>query len=349
MTTLFPDSDSLRHILDQASEDQRRAFFASGWWHSIDLGGGHITPGVHKIDELRDNYNRFDLPEDLSGKRVLDIGCWDGFYSFEAERHGAEVVAIDCWRPENFFKAHEVLRSHVTFKEMSVYELKRQQFGTFDIVLFLGVLYHLRHPLLALERICELTHGVAVIESHVIDNIRDTSDPVMEFYEIDELGGQYDNWWGPNTTCLTAMLRAAGFVRTEVLRREPARSTIKAHRCWENKAREAHPSLLIRDITNAVTNDHVFPQRGRFAFLSLWVEGLPERIKSENLHVEVGRFGARPYSIEPSLDGADNVPRTQVNIEVPPGLDAGPTKVRISYEDRVSSIKEIGLVEGGEW
>ncbi len=82
--------------------------------------------------------------------------------------------------------------------------------GSFDIVLFFGVLYHLRHPLLALERICEVTSGAAVIESHVIDNVMNTPRPIMEFYEIDELAGQYDNWWGPNIRCVSSLVRSAG-------------------------------------------------------------------------------------------------------------------------------------------
>src|SRR5215212_10626501 len=157
MSNQTSNSDVIRKKLDEVVDDQREAFYSSGWWHSIDLGHGNVTPGVHKIEELRDNYNRLGLPSDLSGKRLLDIGCWDGFYSFEAERHGAEVVAVDVWRPETFFIAHKALNSQVRFLETSVYELSREQVGSFDIVLFLGVLYHLQHPLLALQRVCEVT------------------------------------------------------------------------------------------------------------------------------------------------------------------------------------------------
>jgi tRNA (mo5U34)-methyltransferase len=88
---------------------------------------------------LRDNYARFQLPEDLSGKRVLDIGCWDGFYSFESERRGADVVAVDCWWPENYLCGRALLGSHVEFHELSVYEVTRERLGSFDIVLFSGV------------------------------------------------------------------------------------------------------------------------------------------------------------------------------------------------------------------
>src|SRR5215218_9171267 len=108
---------TIRQAINQTADRQREALQASGWWHSIDLGDGQVTPGAHELSELKENYERFGLPDDLTGKRVFDIGCWDGFYSFEAERHGAEVVAMDCWRPENFFLAREALNSKVEFHE----------------------------------------------------------------------------------------------------------------------------------------------------------------------------------------------------------------------------------------
>ncbi len=119
-TTQIKDNQGLRNILDETADDQRNEFHSTGWWHSIDLGNGIITPGVHRTEELRDNFARFGLPEEMTGLRVLDIGCWDGFYSFAAERRGAEVVAVDCWRPEKFFEAHRALKSKIEFYELSV-------------------------------------------------------------------------------------------------------------------------------------------------------------------------------------------------------------------------------------
>ena len=193
------NSDELRKNLKDSAATANAEMAAGSWWHSIELGNGVITSGVHPLEELRGNYALFNLPDDLSGRSVLDIGCWDGFYSFEAERHGARVTSVDCVRPENFFRAREALRSSAEFHELSVYEVTKERLGSFDIVFFLGVLYHLRHPLLALEQVCEVTRDFAVIESHVIDNIFPAQNPLMEFYEFDHLGGQYDNWWGPNT------------------------------------------------------------------------------------------------------------------------------------------------------
>lgn len=349
MSDAMPEPEvGLRQVVDKAADLQRDAFFSSGWWHSIDLGDGRVTPGVHKLEELQDNYSRFGLPDDLRGKRVLDIGCWDGFYSFESERRGAEVVSVDCWRPENFFRAHEALGSRIKFHELSVYEVSRDLLGTFDIVLFLGVLYHLRHPLLALDRICEMTRGIAVVESHVIDNLRQTPDPVMEFYELHELGGQYDNWWGPNTTCMSAMLRSAGFVRTEVLRRDPARSVVKAYRYWETPRSEPSSALVIRAITNAVSGNQTYPHRGRYAYLSLWIDGLPEGLGVDDVRIELGELGARPYFLAPFFEG-DGTRRTQINVAMPPGIDAGTLPVRISYKELTSREFTIELTPAGEW
>ena len=336
------DTATLRDKLDQVGAEQRDAFNSSGWWHSVDLGGGVITPGVHKIEELRDNYARFNLPDDLTGKRVLDIGCWDGFYTFESERRGAQVVSVDVWRPENFFKAHRALGSKAEFHEMSVYQINRDQLGSFDIVLFLGVLYHLRHPLLALERVCEVTNEVAVIESHVIDNIMTTPRPIMEFYEIDELAGQYDNWWGPNATCVSKLIRSAGFARHENLRSEPTRAVVKAYRHWERQG--SNSTLRIKEVINAVTLDRYFPRRGRKSFLIIRVEGLPGNANRENVQAQVGRLGITPYEVGHGADSANST-ITEVRIPVPPGLIAGATNLQVFFENQKSNEFEINITD----
>lgn len=343
MTTISKDNE-LRQILDNTAANQRDALTMTGWWHSIDLGNGRITPGAHKIEELRDNFAKFLLP-DLHGKRVLDIGCWDGFYSFEAERLGAQVVSVDCWRPEKYFVAHEALKSKAEFHELSVYEVTKEKLGAFDVVFFLGVLYHVKHPLLALEQVCEVTRDLAVIETHQIDNLFDTKHPVMEFYEMDELGGQYDNWWGPNVECLVQMARTAGFVRVEVLRRQDTRVVIKAHRRWDDKPVEIIPSLKIVDVLNAVNLDHVLPRRGRNAVLALSVAGLPENATRDTVRVEIGGFGARPVYVGKWGDEGN----WQINVPVPLGLELGKNIVSVWNGNQRSNDFEIELVEGGQW
>jgi len=344
MSTISKDNE-LRQILDNTAAAQRDELNMTGWWHSIDLGQGRVTPGAHKIEELRDNYAKFLLPEDLAGKQALDIGCWDGFYTFEAERHGAQVTSVDCWRPEKFFVAKEALGSAAEFHELSVYEVTKERLGAFDIVFFLGVLYHLKHPLLALEQVCEVTREVAVIETHQIDNLFDTQHPVMEFYELDELGGQYDNWWGPNTECLVQMARAAGFVRVEVMRRQASRVVIKAYRRWDDKPQEVQPSLEIVDVLNAVTLDHTLPRRGRHAVLALSVAGLPPTATRDTVRVEIGNLGAKPVYVGAWGDEGN----MQINVPVPPGAELGKNIVRVWNGNQLSNDFEIELVEGGQW
>src|SRR6202142_3827987 len=137
-------------------------------YHSIELPDGSILPGLQSVEHLRWRLSLFGLPEDLRGKRVLDIGAWDGWFSFECERRGAQVVAVDCVALNTFLEAKELLGSQVEYLELDVDELSTARLGTFDIVLFFGVLYHLRHPLLGLEKVVELCTDLALIESFVI-------------------------------------------------------------------------------------------------------------------------------------------------------------------------------------
>src|SRR2546427_8484701 len=142
-------------------EQVRREVQAIQWFHRIDLGNGIITPGgddtTHKLEAIR-------MPTRLDGMTVLDVGAWDGFFSFECERRGAtKVTAADTWegitdwvgphaKMAGVLLAKRILNSRVEPLDISVYDLGPDSVGVFDVVLFLGVLYHLRHPLLALEK-----------------------------------------------------------------------------------------------------------------------------------------------------------------------------------------------------
>jgi tRNA (mo5U34)-methyltransferase len=329
------------------SARERAIIEGGGWWHSIDLGDGSVTHGISSPDYLRKKYESFGLPEDLTGKRVLDVGCWDGYYSFEAERHGATVVSVDCFRPENYFKAHAALNSKAQFHEMSVYDLDRKALGTFDIVLFLGVLYHLRHPLLGLERICGMTRDMALIESHVTDAFFESARPVMEFYELDELGAQYDNWWGPNRECLIRMIRSAGFARVELLPDwDQARITARTHRKWErNPALESSPSITLSEIFNPITWSSDVPLTGRHAFLGMYVKGLGPDITRESVRVHIGEFGIVPHYVGDSQYAGYQ----QINAPTPPGLDNGTASVWVEAGIQRSNESAVHLVEGSAW
>jgi tRNA (mo5U34)-methyltransferase len=191
------------------------------WYHSIDLGHDIVTPGV---DNTPVRLARLDLPASLAGKTVLDIGAWDGFFSFEAERRGAfRVVAADhySWHgggwgtKEGFDLARQALGSRVEDVDIDVMDLSPDRIGMFDIVLFLGVLYHLRHPLLALERVFSVTREMLIVET-VVDMVG-VRRPAAAFYPARELNADPTNWWGPNVPAVEGLLRAAGFTRVRTV------------------------------------------------------------------------------------------------------------------------------------
>jgi tRNA (mo5U34)-methyltransferase len=211
------------------TDELRKRVEALRWYHSLDLGDGVVTKGV---DNSRERLARLRLPEDLSGLSVLDIGSWDGFFAFEAERRGAaRVVASDsyAWHglgwgtgqgKQGFELAREALRSRVEDANLDVMELSAERTGMFDVVLFLGVLYHLPNPLLALERVASVTKGLLILET-VVDMIG-IRRPAAAFYPGQELNGDPTNWWGPNHAAVSGMLRSVGFSRVDEI--TPARS-----------------------------------------------------------------------------------------------------------------------------
>lgn len=207
-------------------EDVQQQVAAIRWFHRIDLGGGVVTPG---LDDTPAKLRRLKLPASLAGASVLDIGAWDGFFSFEAERRGAaRVLAVDsyCWSGDGwgtkrgFELARRVLGSKVEDREIDVMDLAPETVGTFDVVFFLGVLYHLRHPLLALEKVAAVTKSLLLLETAV--DLLGCRTPAMAFYRDRELNGDPTNWWAPNVTGLCEMLRAAGFSRVQVVTSPPA-------------------------------------------------------------------------------------------------------------------------------
>ena len=206
------------------------------WYHTIDLGGGIVTPG---IDDSPARLQRLDLPSSLQAQTVLDIGAWDGFFAFEAERRGASrIVAADFyswhgtgWGTKAGFElARQTLRSHVEDVDIDVLDLSPDRLGTFDLVLFLGVLYHLPNPMLALERVAAVTRRTLVLET-VVDMIG-FSRPAAAFYPDRDLGGDPTNWWGPNVPAVIAMLRSVGFKQVRVVAPPPGAAYRAARAAW---------------------------------------------------------------------------------------------------------------------
>jgi tRNA (mo5U34)-methyltransferase len=217
---------------------------AIDWYHIIEVAPGIVTPGRYNPMPL---LNTMGFPVDLRGKTVLDIGAYDGFFTFEAEKRGAKrVVALDRHPPthKGFALARELLGSKAEYVEGSVYDLSPEVHGTFDVVLFLGVLYHLRHPLLALEKIHAACQETLLLESHVLDPhflylgremsletlnplLKDA--PLMQFYPTDELHHDWSNWWAPTIECLRLMIESSGF-RVELCSHWADRAAFRAFR-----------------------------------------------------------------------------------------------------------------------
>jgi tRNA (mo5U34)-methyltransferase len=306
------------------NRNSTRELAEKGWYHSMRFPDGRVIPGIHTLEGLQTRVSRFPIPQDLTGKRVLDIGAWDGWFSFEMERRGAEVMAIDCVEIENFRYAHRQLGSKVDYREMDVYELTPDRIGRFDIVLCLGVLYHLKHPLLALERICDLTTDLAIIESFVADDIHThTEFPWMEFYEIDELGGQLDNWFGPNVECLVALCRTAGFARAQLLETSDHNASVACFRHWEKGGEVTQTAPLITAVAHSQNNGINF-YSSRDEYLTCWFMTSEKGLIRDNVHPQVSDWGVQPVYVRELGDEA-----WQVNFKLPPGLGAGWHPVRL--------------------
>lgn len=226
------------------------------WYHRIELPDGTMTPGWAPICA-----EKYAIPADLTGKRVLDIGAWDGYWTWEALKRGAaEVVAIDdfsdtCGSPgkikRNGWETFDLCREAFGFVncpdstnfgmgyendkgqkvkriEMSVYDISEKILGRFDVVFFFGTIYHLKHPLLALEKISAICDGEMYIESAICDDFSPykgglergyrNHDMIVEFYPSNEYGQNPGNWWSPTLQCLGYMVQSVGFQSIELWR-----------------------------------------------------------------------------------------------------------------------------------
>jgi tRNA (mo5U34)-methyltransferase len=213
-------------------EIRRRAAALGPWFHNIELNGVATAPDHFLGDYPAVKWRSFSdaIPKNLAGRSVLDIGCNGGFYSIEMKRRGAErVLGIDF--DEDYLAqarfAAEVTGQDIEFRKLSVYDVGALG-ELFDVVLFMGVLYHLRHPLLALD----LIHAHAARDMLVFQSMQRGSrevESVGEDYTFWEAGhfdrpgypklhfiehryaGDPTNWWAPNAAAVEAMLRASGF------------------------------------------------------------------------------------------------------------------------------------------
>lgn len=236
------------------------AAFLAPWFHNLHLPDGSQTAPDHPLGD----FPAFKwasiaqhLPADLSGWTALDIGCNSGFYSIELARRGASVTAID--KDPHFLKQARWsvqqfdLRGQIEVREAQVYDLVSWK-ESFDLVLFLGVFYHLRYPLLGLDIVAEkvkrrlvfqtlTTPGEEVArvpEDFSIDERNQMNEagwPRMAFIEK-RLAGDWTNWWAPNHACVEAMLRTSGLrvsqrIAHEIYLCEPAAASVNEARTFD--------------------------------------------------------------------------------------------------------------------
>jgi len=196
------------------------------WFHKFEVLPGVTTDGS---SDMLERVQYFPIPEDLRGKRVLDIGCADGFFTFLAEERGAEVVAVDAWPRPGFFAAHQIRQSKAEFYHISVEEISPEKLGMFDIVFFFGVYYHLKNPIQAIENIARLTTDYALIESAMLPDYTSKWGAISQFHEHDQYNNDATNWWVPNELALIQTIRSAGFPLVEfVCRYHNTRGIVRA-------------------------------------------------------------------------------------------------------------------------
>ena len=260
-----------RRRTDKGLDLQREVDAVQFWWHSIDLGDGVVTPGYKTPETLAHELDAIRLP-DVRGRAVLDIGGWDGFFAFQAERRGASRVAVvdhymwsmdvpgqqaywrDCaergieplpyelteyWHPETmpgrrgFDTAHKALGSRVEAIALDFMNCDLQEIGEWDVVLYLGVLYHMEDPLRALRRLHAVTGTSAIVETEAVVIPTHRDEPFWRFFPGAELNHDISNWWAPTMAGLVGALRSAGFTETTIVQGPPeellAASTAVGH------------------------------------------------------------------------------------------------------------------------
>jgi tRNA (mo5U34)-methyltransferase len=181
----------------------------SHWHHRFEIFPGITTPGTYDPSFL---LRKMKLPEELHGKRVLDIGASDGFFTLELARRGARVVAIDYRSKDSHgFGVMEKLNGvDIEYHQMNLYNLSAEKFGQFDIIVFMGVLYHLPDMLRALAKVRELSVGTMFLETHA-DTSLESEIAAARYYRGSSLAGDITNFWSPNRRCVLDMLADAGF------------------------------------------------------------------------------------------------------------------------------------------
>jgi SAM-dependent methyltransferase len=275
-------------------------------YHKYEVEPGLFTPGDFIEIDPKCCLDEIGVPRDLSGLRALDIGAWDGPFTFELERRGAKVTALDIQDPDItvFNAVKEIKNSSATYVRCSVYDALPEALGTYDLVLFAGVYYHLKNPVLSLQRIRRLLKdgGALFIEGGAatdylaeelnkvlglskssMDNTAKILDGMpLSYFDGEEkkIYKHWSNWWFPTTCCLEAILRDSGFLNVELELKKNAFYNY-SHRRLMGRA-EADPAkpdpgeqkfehvLATKDDTASNQSTPRF-ERGRFERLLAWL------------------------------------------------------------------------------
>jgi tRNA (mo5U34)-methyltransferase len=194
------------------------------WFHTFQLSDGTVVEGAKSLDLLKAEYKAVFGRLQIQGRSVLDIGAWNGAFSFEAKRLGAaRVLAVDMYtwtNPqfrglERFLYVRKDQALDIEYRLLDIAETCKRTVGKFDIVLFLGVFYHLQDPLSAIMSVAEVTGSWLVLETHL--DLDYLTYPGMRHYPGRELANDPTNWWGPNQKCVEALLLTAGFADVHFL------------------------------------------------------------------------------------------------------------------------------------
>src|SRR5665213_380860 len=194
------------------------------WYSPFDLGDGVVTGDRRKKKRFQRRMRLLEIPNDLRGKRALDIGSWDGYWALELERRGADVFCIDTWDDPEQLAQFKFIKEHfgakMQFKQLDVQDLDPSAAGLFDVVFCAGALYHLRYPLNALERIRSVTKELLILETVAMKPFFHESFPMMAFFPGDREACSSGRLWGISGAATISWLReallSAGFKRVEV-------------------------------------------------------------------------------------------------------------------------------------
>jgi tRNA (mo5U34)-methyltransferase len=256
---VYGTSYKIEPLPDDLTPEQLREYVdCMGWYHQIELGDGVLTPGMKSQADITREWDLFALG-DLTAKSVLDIGGIDGAYAFLAERAGASRAAVldhylwatdadhyariyhehidagttppaphesEAWHPDTtptrwrFDTARQALHSRVEAMPLDFAECDLAAVGEWDVVLYLGVLYHMPDPVRALRRVAAVTRAQAIIETEAMF-LRGHPEALWRFFPAGELNNDRSNWWVPNIDALMGLVGAAGFSNAEILAGEP--------------------------------------------------------------------------------------------------------------------------------